>query len=169
MTTLCRKQSTDKGLSSSYSATTSNTTLRHHLDKVHKNEYLRISSTKGWKTQLPSSRATSEAPSDSQSGSNGQFRTPFSAKALLNHLVEFIIADDQVRIILHYLCSISDLCYQSLNVIECPEFCQLLLLLRQDLQDKDIPRWTKIREAIICAWQAYFITLKRDLAVGWLR
>ena len=166
MTTLFHKQSTDKGLSSSYSATTSNTTLCHHLDTVHKNEYLCISSTKGWNTQLPSSRATSEAPSDSQSGSNRQFQTPFSAKALLNHLVEFIVADDQVRIILHYLCGISDLCYQSLNVVECPEFRQLLLLLQQDLQDKDIPRRTKIREAIISAWQAYFITLKRDLAVG---
>ena len=80
--------------------------------------------------------------------------------------MEFIIADDQVRIILHYLCGISDLCYQSLNVVECPEFHQLLLLLRQDLQDKDIPQRTKIREAIIRAWQVYFITLKRDLVVG---
>ena len=100
---------------------------------------------------------------------NRQFWTPFSAKELLDYLTNFIIADDQVGIILHYLCDSSNLCYQSLNVVECPEFRQLLLLLQQDLQDKDIPRRTKIREAIISVWQAYFITLKRDLAVGRLR
>ena len=169
MTALRRRQSTDKGLSSSYSPTTSNTTLRHHLDKAHKDEYLRISSTQGWKTQLPSLRATSEAPSDSQLGSNVQSRTPFSIKAFRTHLTELIVADDQVGIILHYLCDISDLCYQSMNLLERPEFRRFILLLREDLQDKDIPRRTKIREAIISAWQAYFITLKRDLGVGRLR
>jgi len=32
----------------------------------------------------------------------------------------------------------------------------------------DIPQQTKLREAIISAWQANFITLKQDLAVGLL-
>lgn len=50
-------------------------------------------------------------------------------------------------------------------VIECPEFRKLLLLLREDLQDKDIPHRTKIRESIIKAWQTYFARLKADLAV----
>jgi hypothetical protein len=53
-----------------------------------------------------------------------------------------------------------------INVVECPEFHQLLLLLRQDLEDKDIPHWTKVREAIIDAWQAYFDVLKIELAVS---
>jgi hypothetical protein len=53
-----------------------------------------------------------------------------------------------------------------INVVECPEFRQLLLLLQQDLEDKDIPRQTKVREAIIDAWQAYFNVLKIELAVS---
>jgi hypothetical protein len=57
---------------------------------------------------------------------------------------------------------------QSLNVVECSEFRQLLLLLREDLQDKDIPHRTKIREAIIKAWEAYFKVLKEVLAVRYI-
>jgi hypothetical protein len=38
---------------------------------------------------------------------------------------------------------------QSLNIIECKEFRKLLLLLRQDLKDSDIPHRTKIRESVI--------------------
>jgi hypothetical protein len=83
------------GPSSSYAATTSNSTLRNHLEKAHKDEYLRVCSAKGWKNQLPSSKASSEAPSESRPGSGK--RTPFSAKVFLDWLVKFIIADDQVR------------------------------------------------------------------------
>ncbi|KIJ60418.1 hypothetical protein HYDPIDRAFT_32224 [Hydnomerulius pinastri MD-312] len=53
---------------------------------------------------------------------------PFSKEALHKFLVSFIVVDDQ-----------------SLNVVECPEF-QRLLLLHEDLTDKDIPRHTKLRE-----------------------
>jgi hypothetical protein len=59
--------------------------------------------------------------------------------------------------------------FQSIHVIECPEFRQLLLFLRPDLQDKNIPGRTKVREAIIAAWQAQFITLKQELAVSPLK
>jgi hypothetical protein len=54
---------------------------------------------------------------------------------------------------------------QALNVVECPEFRRLLLLLREELQGKDIPRRTKIREEIIQSWQEYFTILKEDMAV----
>lgn len=50
--------------------------------------------------------------------------------------------------------------------MECPEFRRLLLLLRADLQDKDIPHRTKIREAIVTAWKTWFTSLKRELAVS---
>jgi hypothetical protein len=49
--------------------------------------------------------------------------------------------------------------------MECREFRDLLLLLRDDLQEKDIPHRTKLREAIITVWKSWFISLKRDLAV----
>ena len=50
--------------------------------------------------------------------------------------------------------------------MECREFRNLLLLLQQDLEEKDIPHRTKLREAIVAAWKSWFITLKSDLAVG---
>jgi hypothetical protein len=55
---------------------------------------------------------------------------------------------------------------QSLNIVECREFCDLLRLLREDLREQDIPHRTKIREAIILAWKDYFVRLKRELAVS---
>ena len=50
--------------------------------------------------------------------------------------------------------------------MECHEFRNLLLLLWEDLEEKDIPHRTKLREAIITAWQSWFTGLKRELAVG---
>jgi hypothetical protein len=55
---------------------------------------------------------------------------------------------------------------QSLNVLECRKFRNLLLLLREDLRDRDIPHRTKIREAIMVAWKDYFVKLKLELAVS---
>ena len=55
--------------------------------------------------------------------------------------------------------------FKSINVMECPEFCSLLLLMRSDLSEKDIPHRTKLRESIIKMWEAWFQTLKTDLSV----
>jgi hypothetical protein len=54
---------------------------------------------------------------------------------------------------------------QSIYVIECPEFRKLLLLLRPELFDADIPHRTKIRESIIKAWESWFQILKKTLSV----
>ncbi len=54
--------------------------------------------------------------------------------------------------------------HKSLNVVECPEFRQLLLLLRSDLKDTDIPRRTKQRELLLQAWKEYFQVLRSNLA-----
>ena len=56
--------------------------------------------------------------------------------------------------------------YQSINVIECPEFRELLRLLCEDLHDTDIPRRTKLRELIIETWKDYFKVLKDDFVVS---
>lgn len=56
--------------------------------------------------------------------------------------------------------------YQSLNVVECPEFRQLVLFLREDLREEDIPRRDKIRSAIMKAWYAYYKVLKDELQVS---
>lgn len=55
---------------------------------------------------------------------------------------------------------------QSINVVECPEFRRLLLLLRPSLRDSDIPKQTKTRELILQAWREYFQVLKHDLHVS---
>lgn len=55
---------------------------------------------------------------------------------------------------------------QSLYIIECPEFRQLLLLMRQDLHDSDILRRTKLRELVIKVWNEYLEVVKQDLAVS---
>ncbi|KIM58676.1 hypothetical protein SCLCIDRAFT_127646 [Scleroderma citrinum Foug A] len=47
--------------------------------------------------------------------------------------------------------------------MECLEFQQLLLLLRNNLKDSDIPHHTKTWELILQAWQDYFVVLKADL------
>ena len=53
-----------------------------------------------------------------------------------------------------------------MNVIECPEFQELLRLLCEDLRDTNIPRCTKLQELIIETWKDYFKVLKDDLVVS---
>lgn len=43
---------------------------------------------------------------------------------------------------------------------------ELLLLLREDIDDDDIPRRDKIHDAILKAWKEYYISLKLDLKVS---
>ncbi|KAI5998468.1 hypothetical protein EDC04DRAFT_2909281 [Pisolithus marmoratus] len=73
---------------------------------------------------------------------------PFSLPICHKFLINFIITDDQ-----------------SLNIIKCKEFHCLLLLLREDLKDSDIPHHMRIWSNIIQAWKDYFTILKIDLAV----
>jgi hypothetical protein len=54
---------------------------------------------------------------------------------------------------------------QVINIIECQEFCSLLLLLQSDLQDSMIPHQTKLHQLILEAWSHSFKALKCDLAV----
>jgi hypothetical protein len=49
--------------------------------------------------------------------------------------------------------------------MECPEFRAILLLLRSDLKDSEIPHRTKLRGLVIHYWKGYFVSLKEDLAV----
>ena len=50
-------------------------------------------------------------------------------------------------------------------MIECPKFRSLLLLLRPDLAEKNIPHRTRLRESIIEAWKTWFESLKIELSV----
>jgi hypothetical protein len=55
---------------------------------------------------------------------------------------------------------------QSIRVVECPEFRQLCMVLRETLIDDDIPRRFKMREAIMKRGQKSFEALKYDLSVS---
>jgi len=50
--------------------------------------------------------------------------------------------------------------------MECHEFQDLLLLLCEDLQDKDIPHCMKVCKTVITAWKSWFTILKCEFAVG---
>jgi hypothetical protein len=50
--------------------------------------------------------------------------------------------------------------------VERPEFRALLLLLRADLDDEDIPHRTKIRTAIMEAWEKEYARLKKEMQVS---
>ncbi|KAG2132119.1 uncharacterized protein EDB93DRAFT_1255305 [Suillus bovinus] len=73
----------------------------------------------------------------------------FSIEEMYRHMVKFIIADDQ-----------------PISIVECPEFCQLLRLLQQDLKESDIPHRSKFWQLIIEAWNEYFTAIKLDLATA---
>jgi hypothetical protein len=161
----------------SVSAKTATTTLRGHINKWHLRAYLALALQPGreWPIQVPTVRdglklrySLNELKTFTEKGNTLQHLPlcpaneptpghiesdrgtipPFSLPIFHKFLVNFIVADDQ-----------------SLNVIEVQEFRNLLLLLREDLKDKDIPRRTKIKKEIIQAWQDYFVVLKQDLAV----
>lgn len=89
----------------------------------------------------------------------------FSTEAFLEHLVRFVVADDQVSPDdFAFFYSLTNL--QSIRVVECPEFRQLCMVLCETLVDADIPCRDKMREAIISRWRDSFGQLKLDLSVG---
>ena len=53
-----------------------------------------------------------------------------------------------------------------MNIVECPEFRELLLCLREMLQDNEIPHRTRIQQAVLEAWAESFHELKEELAVS---
>jgi hypothetical protein len=57
------------------------------------------------------------------------------------------------------------ICIQSLNLIESREFRDLLLFLRETLNDQDIPHRSKLRSLIIEEWVEYWDDLKTELKV----
>ncbi|KAF8580381.1 hypothetical protein K439DRAFT_1619843 [Ramaria rubella] len=71
----------------------------------------------------------------------------FSQSVFIDALVKFIVADNQ-----------------SLNVIECQEFCTLLLPLHEGLTNDDIPHHMNTCKQIICAWEFHFQYVKENLA-----
>lgn len=55
---------------------------------------------------------------------------------------------------------------QSIRVVDCPEFREIILLTNSNIRDVDIPRRTKVREAVLEAWSNWFQGFKKDLQVS---
>ena len=55
---------------------------------------------------------------------------------------------------------------QSIQVIECPEFQNLSMLLHENLVDNKISRHNKMRKEVICKWWDTFEQLKLELSVS---
>lgn len=84
-------------------------------------------------------------------------RIPFSTKDLAKMIVKLIVAQDLVCFIILVCLNYKFIyiCIQSLNLIESREFRDLLLFLRETLNDQDIPHRTKLRSLIIEEWVEY--------------
>ncbi|KIL54933.1 hypothetical protein M378DRAFT_182369 [Amanita muscaria Koide BX008] len=130
-----------------YSENTTTGGLRRHLVTHHRATYLDTCQKNNWTVYI-AKLASTEGGDSVESGFERPL-IPFTQKGLVDHLIKFIVADDQ-----------------SIYVVECPEFRKLLLFLRDTLQDKDIPRRSKIREAILEAWADAFQELKQELALA---
>jgi hypothetical protein len=98
-----------------------------------------------------------------------QSRKPFTQEGFEDAIIDFIVADDQVCIDL--LCDplvpfiLILIHYQSLNVIECPELRSIFLMLREELQDSDIPHRATIRRRIMQLWGEQLNRVADEMAV----
>jgi hypothetical protein len=149
-----------------YLSNTGNTPLRGHVKRFHLLLYLILAEEHGWSifvvsvklafkmgytlaemckvvkggtklSNLPK-RAAGASSTTLAGPCDGGLIPEFTHATFVQHLVSFIVADDQAS-----PCTISlfltDNSQQSINVIECLEFRCLLLLLCQELHEKDIP------------------------------
>lgn len=89
----------------------------------------------------------------------------FSREEFYNRLITFIVADDQVCLL-----GTSTIVFtypvQSINLIECKEFRELLLFLRESLRDSDIPHRTSLRNKVVESWKLYLAALRKELGVS---
>ncbi|KAJ7911863.1 hypothetical protein B0H13DRAFT_2327990 [Mycena leptocephala] len=82
-------------------------------------------------------------------------------QAFEEQLVTVIVSNDLAS---PPLLALTQLIYaQSINLIENHDFRDLLLLLRESLQDGDIPHRTKLRSLILDAGLKYYDNLKQEL------
>jgi len=145
-----------------YGWKTANGNLRSHLLGQHPKEYDKAVINHKWQYKL-----STQSGNASTHPRNAVIREvlPFSPEVFLEHLVRFIVADDQVCLILPFILSCSHVS-KSICVIECPEFRQLCMVLQETLIDTDIPHHDKMRETIVNHWWKSFEDLKLELSVS---
>ncbi|KAJ7750265.1 hypothetical protein B0H16DRAFT_1691620 [Mycena metata] len=124
-----------------YAAASSLTTRRTHLGKAHLPEYLALIETR----QLPNKLPNFLKQKREEQRARNSVRTTFSAKALEDQLLKVIVANDL-----------------SINLIDNRDFRDLLLLLRESLEDNNIPHRNTILYILVGEQQAE----GRDTAVA---
>jgi len=143
-----------------YSLILTTSTLQNHLHHLHLAVYIATCKKKGWMRYLQPQEIDG-----CQQLASLQPYAPFSPNVFLEVLVQWIVADDQVR---HFLTPPQSLIsvIQSIYIVEGCEFRNLLLCLWEGLEDKDIPHRTQIRTSIIRHFKEYYNVLKEKLVVS---
>ncbi|KAJ7936657.1 hypothetical protein B0H13DRAFT_1469856, partial [Mycena leptocephala] len=129
--------------STKFSRTTSSGVLRKHLYEHHVDAWvegcdkLKIPiKAKEAASHVDAYRVRKHQKTGATSNSEpGKKRTPFSQEAFVDAIVEFIVGDDQ-----------------SINIVENEQLRAILLMLRAELKDSDIPHRSKIRSRIMEVW-----------------
>jgi len=146
LTLLCRRMhSADPTESCShFSTSTATGTLRQHLYKFHLDKWvaecdkLNIKITaKDAQSVVDSYRQRKGQVSKQENADLGPHKK-YSPEAFVDALVEFIVVDDQVSVLL-LLGSNIDILLQSINIIESPYLHAIFLMLREKLENSDIP------------------------------
>ncbi|KAN0135285.1 hypothetical protein V8E53_006850, partial [Lactarius tabidus] len=125
-----------------------NTNLRCHLYKVHPQDYDEVIVKNKWNYKLSTQTNNTSVHNNSCKICNEAI-PPFTPDTSLKQLICFIIANDQ-----------------SIHVVECPEFHQLCMILRETLVNADIPGRNKMREAVLNQWRTSFEELKLELSAN---
>lgn len=88
----------NKQWNATYKPSTGYTALRGHLERHHEEEYLKACQENGWKVMLPTWLKKEKATLNATLQEVQSNRVPFTQEEFLQHLVNWIVADDQVRI-----------------------------------------------------------------------
>jgi hypothetical protein len=110
-----------------YSQTTGNSGLRVHIENIHLEEFLRLRKERGWSAELPKMQKKALLAASIDRDGDGQghnvTRPQFSEDTFLQHLINFIVADDQVcHSVTVVLRRDSPRFSQSIMVVECHKF-----------------------------------------------
>ena len=85
-----------KGINWSFSVNTGNSSLRSHLESIHKTEYLHLCVVKGWAIMLPKMRKDAGSVNQGTDSGGSVPHPAFLQSLFLKCIVNFIVADDQV-------------------------------------------------------------------------
>ncbi|KAJ2921800.1 hypothetical protein H1R20_g15297, partial [Candolleomyces eurysporus] len=128
-------------------------TMRRHLYGHHRDEWVAGCDRQGLKIIVKEAQkhvsAYRQAQGQTPMGGSDTSRPnipEFTHDAFIEALVDFVIADDQ-----------------SINVVESAFFRRLILMLREELRDEDIPHRTFIRNRIQERWETYMMQLQSEL------